>query len=80
MLFFSNSDFELAGYLSISEYLKLPVEERMRRSLPLSKSEEDRASELRGKLLFIDIHNHVVQTGDRVGYQVSPGKEWNDQA
>ncbi len=62
----------LPTYLPIGEYLKLPVEERMQRSLPLSKNEEDRASELRRKLLFIDIHNHVVQLGDRSGYPKVP--------
>jgi membrane dipeptidase len=51
----------LPQYLPINEYLKLPLEERLKRTLPLSKNDEDRASELREKLLFIDIHNHVVQ-------------------
>ena len=51
----------LPEYLPISEYLRLPVEDRLKRTLPLSKNEEDRAFELRERLLFIDIHNHVVQ-------------------
>ena len=51
----------LPQYLPINDYLKLPLEDRLKRTLPLSKNEEDRASELREKLLFIDIHNHVVQ-------------------
>ncbi len=52
---------KLPEYLPINEYLQLPLEERLRRTLPLNRNEEDRASELRKKLLFIDIHNHVVQ-------------------
>lgn len=54
---------ELPKYLPITEYLNLPLQERLRRTLPLTKNEEDRASELKKKLLFIDIHNHVVQHG-----------------
>jgi len=69
---------ELPKYLPVEEYVKLPVEERLRRSLPLSKNEEDRASELREKLLFIDIHNHVVQLGDRQGYPKVPWDRIDD--
>lgn len=63
---------DLPKFLPLEEYVTLPLQERLRRSLPLSQSDEDRAAELKEKLTFVDIHNHVVQFGDRGGYPKFP--------
>jgi len=44
------------------DYLKMPLRERL---LKLSKSDEERASELQEKQVFVDLHTHVFREFDR---------------
>jgi membrane dipeptidase len=48
--------------LSREEYLKLPLKERF---IKLSKTEDERATELHEKLITIDLHTHIWEEFDR---------------
>jgi len=52
-------------FLPRSEYLKLPLDERLRRTLQLTDREEERAAQLHEKLMPIDLHTHITDEYDR---------------
>jgi len=56
-------------FLSRSDYLKLPVQERFKRTIELSGSEEERAKQLHKKLIAIDLHTHITTHHEESGWE-----------
>ena len=52
-------------FLPRSEYLKLPLSERFRRTVELKGPEEERGAQLHEKLIPIDLHTHITDEYDR---------------
>jgi membrane dipeptidase len=55
--------------LSRSDYLKLPVTERFRRTIELTRPEEERAAQLHEKLISVDLHTHITTHHEESGYE-----------
>ena len=58
-----------APFLPRSEYLKLPLKERFKRTVALPAREEERAEQLHQKLLSIDLHTHITTHHEESGWE-----------
>jgi len=66
-----------APFLSRSEYLKLPLIERFKRTVELTGPEEERAAELHKKLIAIDLHTHITTHHEESGWEKDRERLWN---
>lgn len=66
-----------APFLPRSEYLKLPLQERLKRTIQLTESEEERAKELHQKLIAIDFHTHITTHHEESGWEKDRERLWN---
>lgn len=58
-----------APFLPRSEYLKFPLQDRFKRTIPLTESEEERAAGLHEKLISIDLHTHITTHHEESGWE-----------
>lgn len=66
-----------APFLPRSDYLKLPLKERFRRTVQLTGPEEERAEQLHKKLISIDLHTHVTTHHEESGWEKDRERLWN---
>jgi membrane dipeptidase len=66
-----------APFISRSDYLKLPLSERFKRTIELTGPEEERAAQLHKKLLSIDLHTHITTHHEESGWEKDRERLWN---
>ena len=66
-----------APFLPRSEYLKLGVKERLKRTIPLSDREDERATQLHEKLISVDLHTHITTHHEESGWEKDRERLWN---
>ena len=64
-------------FLSRSDYLRLALQERLRRTLPLKGPEEERAAQLHERLTSIDLHTHITTHHEESGWEKDRERLWN---
>jgi len=66
-----------APFLSRSDYLKLPLKERFRRTVQLTGIEEERSEQLHQKLISVDLHTHITTHHEESGWEKDRARLWN---